>query len=130
MYDACRAAGVNHFDTAHIYTGGASETLLGQFIKAERDDINVATKVAYTGAAGKENIYATFDVSQKRLQLDCIDPLYLHRFDADTPLSETFEALARLLQSGKSATMVCPTMRHGNSSKRRGSQRLWVPALI
>lgn len=101
MYDACREAGVNHFDTAHVYTGGASETLLGRFIKTERDAIYVATKVAYTGSAGRENINATFDVSQKRLDLDCIDLLYLHRFDADTPLEETFEALARLQQAGK-----------------------------
>ena len=101
MFEACRAAGVNHFDTAHAYTGGASETLLGQFIEVERDDIFVATKAAYTGGAGKENINATFDVSQKRLQLDCIDLLYLHRFDDKTPLEETFEALARLQQSGK-----------------------------
>lgn len=101
MFDACRAAGVNHFDTAHVYTGGASETLLGQFIKGERDNIYVATKLAYTGGAGKENINATFAASQKRLQLDCIDLLYLHRFDPDTPLGEAFEALARLQQSGK-----------------------------
>ena len=101
MFDACREAGVNHFDTAHVYTGGASETLLGQFTKVERDDIYVATKVAYTGGAGRENINTTFKASQKRLQLDCIDLLYLHRFDADTQLEETFEALARLQQLGK-----------------------------
>lgn len=101
MYDACREAGVNHFDTAHVYTGGASETLLGQFIKTERDAIYVATKVAYTGGAGRENINATFDASQKRLDLECIDLLYLHRFDPDTALEETFEALARLQQTGK-----------------------------
>jgi aryl-alcohol dehydrogenase-like predicted oxidoreductase len=101
MYDACREAGVNHFDTAHVYTGGASETLLGQFIEVERDNIFVATKVAYTGGAGQENIKATFEASQRRLQLDCIDLLYLHRFDDQTPLEETFETLAALQQSGK-----------------------------
>lgn len=101
MYDACRAAGVTHFDTAHVYTAGASETLLGQFIKAERDAVYVATKLAYTGGAGRQNINATFNASQKRLDLDYIDLLYLHRFDPDTPLEETFEALAQLQQSGK-----------------------------
>ena len=101
MYDACRKTGVNHFDTAHVYTGGASETLLGQFIKNERENIFVATKVAYTGGAGKENINATFAASQIRLQLDCVDLLYLHRFDDETPLEETFEALARLQQLRK-----------------------------
>lgn len=67
MYDACREAGVNHFDTAHVYTGGESETLLGQFVQTERDAIYVATKFAYTGGAGTENINATFDVSQNGL---------------------------------------------------------------
>ena len=101
MYEACRETGVNHFDTAHVYTGGTSETLLGQFIKNEREDIFVATKVAYTGGASKDNINATFTASQIRLQLDCIDLLYLHRFDDKTPLEETFEALARLQQLQK-----------------------------
>ena len=101
MYDACRMTDVNHFDTAHVYNGGASETLLGQFIKNERENIFVATKVAYTGGAGKENINATFAASQIRLQLDCVDLLYLHRFDDETPLEETFEALARLQQLRK-----------------------------
>ncbi|KIN78774.1 aldo/keto reductase [Sulfitobacter mediterraneus] len=77
MYDACRAAGVNHFDTAHVYTGGASGTLLAQFIKAEPNTIHVGTKIAYTGGAGRKNINATFDAFQERLGLDYIDLLYL-----------------------------------------------------
>lgn len=49
MFQAARDAGLTHFDTAHVYTGGASETLLGQCIQAERDALTIATKaVSYT----------------------------------------------------------------------------------
>jgi len=130
MFDACRKTGVNHFDTAHVYTGGASETLLGQFIKNERENIFVATKVAYTGGAGKENINATFAASQIRLQLDCVDLLYLHRFDDETPLEETFEALARLQQLRKFVISASPTMPHGKWLKLRQLPQKWAPALI
>jgi aryl-alcohol dehydrogenase-like predicted oxidoreductase len=101
MFDAARSAGITHFDTAYVYTGGASETLLGKMIKAERDDLIIATKAAYEGGSGRENILSGFDTSQRRLQLDVVDILYLHRFDDDTPLQETFDALATLKHSGK-----------------------------
>ncbi|MEO0745147.1 MAG: aldo/keto reductase, partial [Pseudomonadota bacterium] len=81
MFDAARAAGITHFDTAHVYTGGASETLLGQFAKAHRDDLIIATKAAYNGGSSRANILDGFDISQQRLGMDVIDILYLHRFD-------------------------------------------------
>ena len=101
MFDAARAAGITHFDTAYVYTGGASETLLGQFAQAERDDLIIATKAAYDGGSGRENILTGFATSQQRLQMDVVDILYLHRFDDDTPLEETFDALATLKHGGK-----------------------------
>jgi 1-deoxyxylulose-5-phosphate synthase len=94
MYDAARAAGITHFDTACGYTEGASETLLGRFAATERDRVYIATKVGYDGGAGRANITAQFDGSRKRLNMDSVDLLYLHRFHADTPLEETFETLA------------------------------------
>lgn len=94
MYDAARAAGITHFDTACGYADGASETLLGQFASAERDSLTIATKVGYAGGAGRANITAQFDGSRKRLGMDQVDLLYLHRFHADTALEETFETLA------------------------------------
>ena len=100
MYDAARAAGINHFDTAVGYTGGASETLLGPMVAAERDAIYLATKVAYIGGSGRENITRMFDQSRRQLQLDHVDLLYLHRFDDDIALEETFSTLAELQQSG------------------------------
>ena len=100
MYDAARAAGITHFDTAYVYTDGASETLLGQMIRDERDSLLIATKAAYTGGADSTDILAQFDVSRQRLALDMVDLLYLHRFDDDTPLEHTFETLAQLQQRG------------------------------
>lgn len=101
MYDAALAAGINHFDTAYVYTGGASETFLGQMVGDNRDNLVIATKAAYVGGSTLENILEHFDVSRDRLQLDMVDMLYLHRFDDETPLEETFEALAILQKDNK-----------------------------
>lgn len=101
MFDAAREAGVTHFDTAHVYTNGASETILGELAQHNRDNIFVATKVGYTAGAGRDTILSQFDVSQSRLGLDTIDLLYMHRFDAATELEETFETLAHLQEAGR-----------------------------
>ncbi|WP_333712586.1 aldo/keto reductase [Yoonia sp.] len=100
MFGACRAAGINHFDTAVGYTGGASETLLGPMIRADRDALFIATKVGFEGGAGRANILAQFDQSRRQRGEDAVDLLYMHRFDDATPLQETFETLAELQQSG------------------------------
>jgi aryl-alcohol dehydrogenase-like predicted oxidoreductase len=100
MYEAARAAGITAFDTAHVYTGGASERLLGRLVASERDRLWIATKAGYAGGAARANILATFDESRARLGLDAVDLLYMHRWDPDTPLEETFETLATLVQAG------------------------------
>ena len=97
MFDACLEAGIRHFDTAWGYTDGASETLVGRF--AQDHDIQIATKVGYVGGAGRANLTAQFDTSQRRLNAP-VDLLYLHRFDPDTPLGETLETFARWLSDG------------------------------
>ncbi|MCV6584688.1 MAG: aldo/keto reductase [Marinibacterium sp.] len=101
MFDLCRAAGITHFDTAYAYTDGASETLLGQFARTERDRLFIATKVGYVGGAGRDNLLAQFDVSRKRLGMDSVDLLYLHRFDPDTDLGETLDTFATLKAAGQ-----------------------------
>lgn len=101
IYEACRAAGITHFDTAWVYTEGQSEQILGELIKAERDKILVASKVGYLGGAGAQNLQAQFDTSRKRLALDCIDVLYLHRFDDQTDLRETLEWFAARKAAGE-----------------------------
>lgn len=101
MFEACIAAGINHFDTAFVYTDGASETLLGEFAAPLREQLVIATKAAYTGGSGRDNILKAFDISRQRLGMDSVDILYLHRFDPDTPLAETYDTLAELKQQGK-----------------------------
>ncbi|MBV6636497.1 MAG: aldo/keto reductase [Mameliella sp.] len=100
MFDACRAAGFAHFDTAHVYTDGASERLLGQFAAAAREDLFIATKANFPGGASRDNIRTSLDESRKRLNMEVIDLYYLHRWDGDTPLEESFETLAELQQAG------------------------------
>ena len=100
LYEACRGAGVNFFDTAHVYTEGAAEELLGGFVAQESEQLIIATKAGYTGGSGRSNILAQFDESRKRLKLDRVDILYLHRWDETTPLEESFETLSELQQAG------------------------------
>lgn len=100
MYESARSVGVNHFDTAVGYNGGASEKIIGAFIKEDRDDIFLATKVGYVGGASKDNILKHFEVCKQQLNEDAVDLLYMHRFDDETPLEETFEALAELQVEG------------------------------
>ncbi|MFT7136559.1 MAG: aryl-alcohol dehydrogenase-like predicted oxidoreductase, partial [Akkermansiaceae bacterium] len=83
MFDACLDAGITHFDTAHVYTDGASETLLGSFLGDRRDDLIIATKAAYDGGAGRANLLQSCEMSRSRMKLDTLDVLYLHRFDPD-----------------------------------------------
>ncbi|RYH08669.1 aldo/keto reductase [Tropicimonas sp. IMCC6043] len=101
MYAACRDAGINFFDTAHGYTEGLSETWLGEMVRPEREAVFFATKVAVSGGSGRQNILTQFDESRSRHALDCVDGLYLHRWDPNTPLEETFETLAVLREDGK-----------------------------
>lgn len=100
IYAACRAAGINHFDTAWVYTEGRSEEFLAKLIKAERDQLLIASKVGYSGGAGRRNLQAQFDTSRSRLNLDCVDILYLHRFDANTDLQETLAWFAARKAAG------------------------------
>ncbi len=100
MYDAARTAGVTHFDTAVGYNDGAAEQVLGGLIAAERDRIYLATKVGYEGGCGRANILSQLDRSRSQLGQDSVDLLYLHRWDGDTDLRETFETMADLQANG------------------------------
>ncbi|AXI47826.1 aldo/keto reductase [Sulfitobacter sp. SK012] len=100
MFEACIDAGITHFDTAHVYTDGASETLLGGMLGAHRERLIIATKAAYTGGASAQNIRSSAEMSRQRMQLETLDVLYLHRFDPDTDMHESFEAFADLRAKG------------------------------
>ncbi|MCU4654706.1 aldo/keto reductase [Roseibacterium sp. SDUM158016] len=99
MYDAARAAGINFFDTAHGYTRGASETLLGESVTSEREDVFIATKCASTGNCAPEAITKDLEESLRRLNLDFVDMLYMHRWSDEVPLEATYEALAKIVDA-------------------------------
>lgn len=100
MFEAARGRGLNFFDTAYVYTDGASETLLGEFAGPDREALIIATKAAYQGGAGRENILKSLETSRSRMKMDVIDILYLHRWDGDVALEESFETLARVKDAG------------------------------
>ncbi len=96
--------GINFFDTANTYSAGTSEEYLGRAIKNSigRDRVVLATKVYFNeGKLSKEAIPREVEGSLRRLGTDYIDLLIIHRFDYDTPIEETLEALHEVVQSGK-----------------------------
>ena len=100
--------GVNFIDTADVYTGGRSERIVGRALRADRDRWVIATKaVNPTGpgpnqrGASRRHLMAACEASLKRLGIEAVDILYLHREDRETPLEETVHALADLLRQGK-----------------------------
>ena len=96
--------GINFFDTANVYASGTSEEYLGRAIKnkVHRDKVVLATKVYFNdGKLTKEAILREIDGSLKRLGTDYVDLYIIHRFDHDTPMEETMEALDSLVKAGK-----------------------------
>ena len=96
--------GINFFDTANTYSGGTSEEYLGRAIKNNipRDKVVIASKVYFNeGHLSKEAIHREIDGSLKRLGTDYIDLYIIHRFDFNTPIEETMEALDALVRAGK-----------------------------
>lgn len=96
--------GINFFDTANIYSAGTSEEYLGRAIKnnVARDKVVIATKVYFNeGKLSKTAILREIDGSLKRLGTDYVDLYIIHRYDYDTPIEETMEALDSLVKAGK-----------------------------
>lgn len=96
--------GINFFDTANIYSSGTSEEYLGRAIKnnVARDKVVLATKVYFNeGKLTKEAIHREIDGSLKRLGTDYVDLYIIHRFDYNTPIEETMEALDSIVKAGK-----------------------------
>ncbi len=108
IVDSAFDAGVNFIDTADVYAKGASETIVGASIAAQRRRWILATKVAnvmtqkpHDGGLSRRWIMQACDDSLKRLATDYIDIYYLHKDDTDTPLSESIEAIGDLIRAGK-----------------------------
>ncbi|MCW2109535.1 aldo/keto reductase [Bradyrhizobium elkanii] len=121
IFDVYRDAGGNFIDTADIYSGGESETLVGRFIadSRARDEVVLSTKFAFNGSAspltatqagggnpnaggaGAKNIHRALDASLKRLGTDYIDLYWMHIWDGVTPVEEIVQTLGDLVRAGK-----------------------------
>ena len=110
FFKAALEAGINFFDTADVYSQGESERVTGKALKhfAKRHEVVIATKV--NGPMGKDvnnrglsrkHIMDGIDRSLKRLDVDYVDLYQIHRFDYETPIEETLEALNDVVRAGK-----------------------------
>jgi aryl-alcohol dehydrogenase-like predicted oxidoreductase len=108
LFEACRAAGVNVFDCADMYSRGRAEEILGGLIEGCREEVLITSKVYFPagpdvnamGASRRRVMYAV-EASLRRLRTDRIDVYYIHRFDDRTPLEETLRAFDDLVRQGK-----------------------------
>ena len=114
MVDRCLDSGVSFFDTANVYNGGASETILGKALKDRRDRVVLASKVrGKMGDAPDQQglssaaIARAIEESLRRLQTDYLDLYYLHLPDYATPLEESLEAMHHLVEAGKVRQVAC-----------------------
>jgi aryl-alcohol dehydrogenase-like predicted oxidoreductase len=110
--EAALAAGINFFDTADVYSNGASEEVLGRALRelgVDREDVVIATK-CFNGTHGRQrnrwglsrkHVIAACDASLQRLGTDYIDLYQIHRHDHRTPIEETIDALSHLVRVGK-----------------------------
>jgi aryl-alcohol dehydrogenase-like predicted oxidoreductase len=103
-----RDAGINFLDTADVYANGRSEEITGRILRGARDWWVVATKIGNPMGQGpndrglsRRHCFDAVEACLDRLDIDCVDILYLHKEDHDTPLEETVRALADLVGQGK-----------------------------
>ena len=108
MIDICLDAGLNLFDSADVYSDGASETVLGAALQGRRSRAIISTKIGLRTGPGagdwgssRQHLHTGVNAALARLQTDYIDLLQLHAFDAHTPIEETLRALHDLVQAGK-----------------------------
>jgi aryl-alcohol dehydrogenase (NADP+) len=132
------AAGVNFFDTANVYSKGSSEEYLGRALAelADRDEVVIATKVhgrmreGPNGAGlSRKAILTEIDHSLSRLGIDYVDLYQVHRWDYETPVEETLEALNDVVRAGKARYIGASSMWAWQFSKARHLQRQnsWAP---
>jgi len=108
LVDICLEAGVTLFDTADVYSSGASETILGEALEGRRNQALISTKLGLPTGDGPSQagtsrlrLIAGVEAALKRLRTDHIDLLQLHAFDAATPVEEVLSALDALMRAGK-----------------------------
>ncbi len=102
--------GITFFDTANVYSNGRSEEIVGKALRdfASRDEVVIATKVYFEMGPGpndrglsRKHILSSIDASLKRLGTEYVDLYQIHRWDYDTPIEETLEALHDVVRAGK-----------------------------
>ncbi|MCR6655943.1 MAG: aldo/keto reductase [Opitutus sp.] len=108
LVDICLDAGLNMFDSADVYSGGAAEEILGAAIKGRRDRVLISTKGTFRSGEGANDVGSSrfhliqaVEGSLRRLGTDYIDIYQLHGFDATTPVEETLQTLDDLVRAGK-----------------------------
>jgi aryl-alcohol dehydrogenase-like predicted oxidoreductase len=108
LIDISLERGVNFFDTANVYSQGASEEILGAAIKGRRDKVIISTKAGFSmgesandKGASRFHVIKALEDSLKRLRTDYIDVYFMHGFDDETPVEETLRTLDYLVASGK-----------------------------
>jgi len=108
IVDICLDAGVNLFDSADVYSNGASESILGAAVKGRRDKVILSTKMALRAGdepndvgSSRHHLIAATDAALERLGTDYIDLLQLHAFDAMTPVEQVLRTLDDLVRAGK-----------------------------
>lgn len=114
LVDICLDAGLDFFDTADVYSGGAAEEILGRALKGRRDEVLIATKATFRNGPGPNDVGSSrfhlieaAEASLRRLNTDHIDLYFMHGFDALTPVDETLGALDDLIESGKVRYIGC-----------------------
>lgn len=131
-------AGINFFDTANAYSDGTSEEIVGRALRdfARRDEIVVATKVRFgnrrapnVGGLSRKAILHELDASLQRLGMDFIDLYQIHRWDPDTPIEETMEALHDAVKAGKVRYLGASSMHAWQFAKAQqlARERGWTP---
>lgn len=108
MVDICLDAGITLFDTADVYSAGASEEVLGRAVKGRRDQVVISTKAGLPTGDGpgeygtsRSRLIGAVEDALRRLGTDHIDLFQLHGFDAATPVEEVLSTLDQLVRSGK-----------------------------
>ena len=108
MYGAARDAGINFFDTADTYNAGESERILGRLVRGHREELVIATKCynpqgddINARGTSRRHVTRAVEASLERLGTDRLDVLFLHQFDARTPIDEQMRGLEDLVRSGK-----------------------------
>ena len=131
-FKAALDAGINFFDTANGYSAGTSEVITGRALKdmAKRDEVVIATKCFLswsdkpnTGGLSRKAIFQAADDSLRRLGTDYLDLYQIHRWDYQTPIEETLDALNDLVRAGKVRYLGASSMHAWQFMKALGIQR-------